>query len=62
MEMRNLQAGVIGFADLDTLEIPFTTDFRCAHIDTLHDETYKGPNDLSRVRYAFTKDNVTALS
>ena len=61
-EMRNQQAGMIGFAILDTLETPFITDIWCAHMAALHNETYNGPDNLSRVRYAFTEDNVAALS
>ena len=61
-KMCNQQAGVIGFAVLDTLETPFITDIWCAHTAALHDETYNGPDNLSRVRHAFTEDNVAALS
>lgn len=49
-EIRDEDAKVIGFFSLDTdAVLPGATQLWCAHIVTLHDETYIGPNPLYRL-------------
>ena len=56
------QGGAIGYMSMDTTEDPNTLDLWCAQIATLHDETYRGPDPLSRLHYAVNVDHIAAIT
>ncbi len=61
-EFHDEHGGLIGFLSIDNSEPLPTAQLWCVHIATLHDETYAGSNPLSRLRYAFEVDQVSAIS
>lgn len=49
-ELLNEDSELIGFVSFDTLKTPPEADLWCAHLATAHDESYKGPDPLSRIQ------------
>ena len=47
---------------MDTAENLNALDLWCAHVATLYDETYQGPDPLSRLQYAVTVDHISAIT
>ena len=61
-EIRDRDEQLKGFLTMDTAIEPADMELWLAHIATIHDESYSGPNPLSRYRYAFMVDQISCIS
>jgi hypothetical protein len=53
---------LLGFFSLDTTDASPETQLWCACVATIHDESYRGLNPLSRLSYSFRVDQIAAIS
>ena len=60
--IKDSNGNTIGYLSMDTKQDALSLDLWCAHIATLHDETYRGPDPLSRYAYARDVDRVMAIT
>ena len=60
--MKGSDGKTIGYLSMDIKQDPSSLDLWCAHIATLHDETYRGPDPLSRLGYACNVDHISAIT
>ena len=60
IELLDDDTDIVGHLNLDIAnDLPPTEELWCAHIATLHNETYDGPDPLNRLSYALNVDEVS---
>lgn len=62
IELQDNEGNLIGFVSMDVAVDPVPSDLWCVHIATIHDETFRGSDPLSRMSYVFSVDNVSAIT